>query len=614
MGNTLVSLPLCALTRSKLNIRKTHRSVDIAQLAASIASKGLLENLVVRPNGGDNFEVVAGARRLAALKLLVKKKKVAHDYPVSCLILESGEASDIVEVSLAENVMRAPVHPADQFEAFSKLQKEGLPVEDIAARFGLTPNVVRQRLKLASVSPKLIAEYRDDEMTLEDLMAFTITDDHALQEQVWKELVDSDPSPRTIRHFLTRSHVAGSDRRALFVGAKAYEAAGGIIIRDLFDEKDEGYFTDAALLDRLVHGQLENEAQTIRKEGWGWVEVKPDNGYLDLSGYGRIRMVEVRLSDEEESRLATLAERYDELVALLEDEENVELSRELDRVSAGLEALQDKRETWPDQERSRAGAIISLDYTGCPQIVRGLVKPEDRKQISKADDAEPDATNESVRDYSESLLVDLAAQRTAALQESLAGRPDVALTALLHALVLQLFLDGGTCLAITPRDVAVGAISPAPGESKAMSMLKKRHAKWQARLPERDGLWPWIEALARRDKLDLLAYCTAITLDATHRRDREGDDDSAEIAKALAFDMAEWWQPTKENFFERVTKADMVEVISEARSADVARSLDGLKKSEMAAKAEALVAGTRWLPAMFRVTREVHVEVTSSEL
>jgi ParB family chromosome partitioning protein len=251
MSNTLMTIPLCQLKRSKDNIRKTEPLVGIEELAASIQANGVLENLVVfpidRPDPAEPefYEVVAGARRLAALKLLLKRKKVVRDLRVPCLVLERSGAATPVEVSLAENIVRAPLHPADQFEAFLKLQKEGLPAEDIAARFGISATVVSQRLKLAAVSPRLMVEYRSGEMTLEQLMAFTITNDHKAQDEAWFENPYGDSSPQAIRRYLTKSHVEGGDRRARFIGAKAYEEAGGIVVRDLFQPEDEGYFTDS---------------------------------------------------------------------------------------------------------------------------------------------------------------------------------------------------------------------------------------------------------------------------------------------------------------------------------------------------------------------------------
>src|SRR5204862_7886959 len=128
--------------------------------AASIAANGLLENLVVHPNRhgrGDTYEVVAGGRRLAALKLLAKRNTIDREHRVPCLILENGTAS--TEASLAENFVRSPVHPADQFEAFAGLVHDGLSTDEIAARFGVTPVFVQQRLKLATVPPRLVAEY-----------------------------------------------------------------------------------------------------------------------------------------------------------------------------------------------------------------------------------------------------------------------------------------------------------------------------------------------------------------------------------------------------------------------------------------------------------------------
>jgi len=231
-------IPLSKLVPSLANVRKTGRDVGIEELAASIVAHGLLQNVAVRPvldgEGKETgkFEVVAGGRRLAALKLLAKRKAILKNYPVPCALVTvfSGE-----EVSLAENIFQAPMHPADQYEAFARLHVEqGQSAEDIAARFGVTPAVVKQRLRLGAVSPVLMNIYREGEMSLEQLMAFTITDDHALQERVWRELT-WNKSKEMIRRLLTEGHVDCTDRRVRFVGIEDYEAAGGHVVRDLFD-------------------------------------------------------------------------------------------------------------------------------------------------------------------------------------------------------------------------------------------------------------------------------------------------------------------------------------------------------------------------------------------
>jgi ParB family chromosome partitioning protein len=169
------------------------------------------------------------------------------------------------------------MHPADQFEAFKKLAEErGFGAEDIAARFGVTPHVVRQRLRLAAVSPKLMQVYRDGGLTLEQLMAFAIIEDHARQEAVYERLsYNRDAS--SIRRLLTETHVAATDRRAVFVGVEAYTEAGGTILRDLFTEDRGGYFEDVVLLDLLVTAKLGREADASREaEGWKWTEAHLD--------------------------------------------------------------------------------------------------------------------------------------------------------------------------------------------------------------------------------------------------------------------------------------------------------------------------------------------------
>ena len=196
---------------------------------------------------------------------------------------------DAAEISLAENEMRQAMHPADQFEAFKALIDSGHGIEDIAARFGVTPTVVRQRLKLAAVSPKLMAIYREAAMTLDQLMAFTVSDDHAAQEAAWFEAPDWQRSAHAIRQTLTAAHVKANDRRARFVTVAAYAEAGGAVIADLFRTESDGYLTDPALLDRLANEKLEREADAMRQEGWKWVEIMPDPAALDLDGFGEAK-------------------------------------------------------------------------------------------------------------------------------------------------------------------------------------------------------------------------------------------------------------------------------------------------------------------------------------
>ena len=119
-----------------------------------------------------NSPSVAGGRRLQALQSLVESGRIEADYAVPCQVV--ADDADATEISLAENAVREDMHPADEFEAFRDLIDKGMPAADIAARFGVTETVVMQRLKLARVSPAVLKAYRDEKLTLEQVMAFAV--------------------------------------------------------------------------------------------------------------------------------------------------------------------------------------------------------------------------------------------------------------------------------------------------------------------------------------------------------------------------------------------------------------------------------------------------------
>ena len=270
-------IPFNRLVLSQSNVRRIKAGVSIEELAQDIARRTVLQSLTVRPVLDDDgaetgmFEVPAGGRRYRALELLVKQKRLSRTAPVPCVVRTEGLAE---EDSLAENVQRAPLHPLDQFRAFRDLREKGISEQEIAAVFFVSVQVVKQRLKLASVSPKLLDIYAEDGMTLDQLMAFTVNPDHERQEQVWDVLQRShNKEPFYIRRLLTEGAARASDKRAQFVGIEAYEAASGDVMRDLFQQDDGGWLQNPMLLDRLVAEKLEREADSVRSEGWKWVEV-----------------------------------------------------------------------------------------------------------------------------------------------------------------------------------------------------------------------------------------------------------------------------------------------------------------------------------------------------
>jgi ParB family chromosome partitioning protein len=617
-------IPLSRLRPSSRNVRKSG-GTSIPELAASIVRVGLLQNLtVIASVDGEHFEVVAGKRRLAALKLLAKRRKLDRHHPVPCLRVPDASART---VSLTENVQREAMHPADQFEAFAALVAEGRPIEDIAADFGVMPLVVQRRLKLANVSPRLLADYRADEVSLDQLMALAITDDHAAQETAWYESPQWQRSPQALRDHLTHEEIeAGRDALARFVGAEAYEAAGGGLRRDLFSDAQQGvYLTDPGLLDTLARHKLAAVAETVQAEGWGWVEVAPRATASDLHALQRARRTRRDPNRTEGKRIAKLEAKQAELQDRLDDEE-AELSddgvqalqEELDRLGNELDAIEQGLMLYASGVVEMAGAVVAVDHQGGVVVHRGLLREEQAKVLRAQERQEAGArTGVDVGEggpgaegdepakagISEKLAKRLSAHRTAALQAEVARHPQVALVAVVHRLALRAIFDahgsGGSPLNISasPQD-GLAQHAPDMAEAPAAVGLRKVREAWAARLPEDpEALFAELLALPQQELLSLLAVCVASTVGAVVSC--EDEVPAVALARAVNLDMHDWWTPTAEGYFAQVSKAKALEAV-QAFAPDQVHRLAKLKKAQIASEAERLAAGTGWLPVMFR--------------
>ncbi len=601
MGDSLSMIPLSALKPSKRNIRKTNRTSDIKSLAASIESHGLLQNLTVRQVAGDDqetFEVIAGGRRLAAMKLLARRKRIDKELPIPCLVLGDDDATDS-ELSLAENFFRVPVHPADQFDAFSKLQAEGLSADDIAARFGVGTLFVLQRLKLAAVSPRLMKAYRKDDMTLDQLTAFAISDDRNAQERVWADDPRKERPAHAIRRELTRSLVDADDRRARFVGKEAYETAGGVILRDLFDTEHGGYFADVGLLDDLASKKLAKAASTIQSEGWQWVESRPEMDYGYLAEFGRHQPEIEELSDDENQRLSKLSSQYDELVSKLREDAVEEAMEKLSALEAEINTLSEPREKWSDDIKKDCGAFVAIDYEGDLVVVRGLLsrnqtvaeKSIEKKPKRSGNGGIPDALRET-----------LSAHRTMAVRVELGRKPEIAFAALVYTLVLRTFYDPAheACVDIAPASTSFGQQDADLGESLAAKAFADDRALFFKLLPDVEDLWEWLNRRSHEDNMALLAHCTAGSVNGLWRRSDARESDRLRqadtLAAALELDMGAWWQPTRVSYFNQVTKDGILSAVTEGISKQAAENIATLKKGQMAQRAEELLKETGWLP------------------
>ncbi|KAF0113508.1 MAG: chromosome partitioning protein ParB family [Rhodobacteraceae bacterium] len=661
-------IPFNKLVLSQSNVRRIKAGVSVEELAEDIARRGLLQSLNVRAVlGADGvetgtFEIPAGGRRFQALSLLVKQKRLAKTAPIPCIVRDAASEILAEDDSLAENMQRVALHPLDQFRAFQALREKGQGEESIAAAFFVTPQIVKQRLKLASVAPALLEVYAEDGMTLEQLMAFTVNPDHARQEQVWEAVKNSwNKEPYAIRRMLTETSVRASDRRAIFVGVDAYEAAGGVVLRDLFQGDDGGWLEDPALLDRLVAKKLQAEAEALASEGWKWIEVATDLPYGYSHGLRRLAGDPAPMTDEESAAHAVLLAEYRALEEEYsgQDEYPEEIDARLGQLEMAMEALEQRPLIYDPAEVSRAGVFVTLDRDGTLAIYRGYVRPEDEPReetaVQDGDGADaigqggdvgvsswkPSATSAggtvitsgaqpigadpsdeeddgALKPLPERLVVELTAHRTLALREAIGRSPDVALTLLLLKLVTDTFRTSsasGSCLEASVRHVYMSAQAPDLKDSVVAKLVDERHAAWEADLPLGDdaALWDYLEVLDQGSRLALLAHCLSFGINALHEKvNPYGAGISASglsrrmahadlVARAVDLDMVEaGWEPTVDGYLNRVPKARILDAVREAKGEGTAQLLDHLKKGEMATEAERLLNGSGWLPEVLR--------------
>lgn len=642
-SKNLILVPLSRLVSRPTgrNVRKTPR-MSIPELAASIQRVGLLQNLIVTATAdGERYEVVAGGRRLAALKLLAKKRRISKEWEVPCLLVADGTART---ASLTENVQREAMHPADQFEAFAALVAEGRPIEDIAADFSVTPLVVQRRLKLANVSPRLLADYRAEAVSLDQLMALAITDDHTAQEAAFYDAPTWQRSPHNLRDRLTEREI-DAHRHPLvrFVGLDAYEAAGGGTRRDLFAEADSGvYLTDAALLERLAQDKLASLAAEVKAEGWAWVDATPGTTHADLQAFQRAprkrrspNKHEAQRIEKLQTKMQALAEAVDAALDADDEEKADALQEEGEHLGEQLQALEDGLQDYGEAVKAAAGAILTIDRNGEAVIHRGLLREAEAKALRTLErlrqgfgsegEAGNDDTGEETDDaskpaaMSDRLAQRLSAHRTAALQIEVARHPQVALAALVHGMV-QTVLQGSHYghdlplgVKLTQHDRLEGMAPDWPESPAAVALRELQQVAGEA-LPEDSAeLFAALLAKPQDELVRLMAVCVASTVDVVTPRASQHQP-GAELAQAVALDMAAWWQPTADGYFQHVPKAAILDAVGEFAPEHVTR-LAKLKKGDIASEAERLADGTGWMPAIFaaEVTQQATQDVKADE-
>ncbi|MBT9444118.1 MAG: hypothetical protein IV086_00305, partial [Hyphomonadaceae bacterium] len=562
-----------------------------------------------------------GARRLAALKLLAKAGTIARDHGVPCLVIDDDAAS---EISLAENVQRAAMDVMDEVDAFAALVAEGMSIDDVARRFGATLRHVEQRLALARLSPKIKVAYRKGEVSLDAARAFCISDDPVQQETVFRQLAKPIVHAAGVRAHLTQGRVPANDRLAALVGVDAYEAAGGRVVRDLF-EPDLVYLDDGDLLRRLAYEKAEGWRATLLAEGWGWIDINLGHARFEGIASERLHPSTRPLDAAERERLSQVEAEMAALEALLADAHDDDPRFvDLDRLDGDRDAIRDAARDWDPALMRHAGVVISLDHDGRPSFAKGVIKRADLKTIAKlraragvdpvagAGGASTDKTTDKAPDpatsppatggprLSRGLVEQLTGARTTALRAALAQHPHAALALLVHALGAR---SAGA--APTPGVDVVNRPHPANDAAPFDAARTALRDRWI------DDPLTRLEALMQASVHDLLvalAVLVAETIDLRHAgTDADGPDRqnfADALAGALDLDMTAWWSPDLD-FWMRCPKAFILGALADAPTIAApapedrmarAAAFGRMTRAELAAAATQMLAGAGWLP------------------
>ncbi len=641
-------IPLSRLALAPENVRKTPPDPRAdAELKASIAALGLLENLVVRADqpgedGTDRYAVVAGGRRLKAMQALVEDEAFDADRPVPCQV-RSGDAEP-GEISLAENVIRVPMHPADQVVAFTKLADAGQSVSAIAARFGASERIVEQRLRLGNAAPELLDAYRADEIDLEVLKAFAVTTDRERQMAVWEQVAAQGyrPSAWQVKRLLTEERVPGATAVARFVGVEAYEAAGGAVLRDLFARDDESgvWFEDPVLLAKLATGKLQAAADELATR-WKWAVAMIEVEWSDTARYGRIEPQSGAPTDEEQAEIAKLEARQAELAELDDDEWTEETVAEAEAIETRLEEIEgavEARAVFRREDFAMAGCIVTVGHDGSLQVIQGLVKPEDMPKAAESGEAgtraanghdahttthgvrtagpddrtagpsvsrpmapPPDREAEARKEAGVGigLADDLRSIRTALVKAKLAGDFEAAFDLALFQMGRAVFAPGYHDHAL---DIAVKETPDRPNTrmndadfadcSPGEAMLEDRsHLSMDWLTIEDDGeSFAALRALSRAEKEALFAACVARTVKGQLAFEPQARPELEATVARLDIDFARHVRPTAGMLWSRIAKARVLDIARTVFGLNWASARSKYKKPALAEAMEAAFA------------------------
>ncbi|HGM5003709.1 TPA: ParB/RepB/Spo0J family partition protein [Serratia marcescens] len=612
------NLMLKEITFTAQNARITPRTQqEIEEMATSIEATGLLQNLVVHRMADGRYGAAAGETRRLGMDLLMVQGRSAAGVPVTpefivpVLVVDEQDA---YAISVAENVRRTNLQPADQLENIRLLATKGTPPEQIGAILGFSTLHVKKCLKVTTVAPALLELLKTNQINFDQLAALGATDDHQRQLQAWEKgsYYENLRKPKALREAVLNDEVSAADSHIVeFVGLEAYQAAGGETREDLFAESV--ILTNPLMLETLAIAKLQAAADEVAKnEGWAW-------------SLGRSKQVESWGDDEKSfdvlyANAKLTAEQDIEVNALVSEKKNLEILLDgadaddewehvhrIEQIKALIAEINDIAEInkWSQEVRAKAGVVAYLK-NGKLCFQRGLMKMEDVRQAAKVEREKVKIETPPLeRGFSQALVASLSAERTLAVSAALSQNPNIAIALHTFTLANRIFHKGYNYVLHTTvdsqRSTCLSQSEEADSENGiANQKLNEMHESWLSRFPQDwSDDFTWLLEWPQADVLALLAYCISHAVDGkeAHMRDNRIASRLDRIEQALNFQISDWWKPTAANFFSRIGKEQIVDALNSAGESGKAKDAEGMKRKDAAEFAAAVLSETGWLPS-----------------
>lgn len=648
---TIQSVKLAKLVLSPINVRQAGEDF-IEQLAADIAARGLIQNLIVTPakKPRGTFAVIAGSRRFRALELLAQRGEVdAAVYDVPVLVL-SGTDAALSETSLAENFQKLAMNPADECRAFQHFLGTGGDIDGVAKRFGITRRFVEGRLRLADLAEPIFTALAERRISLDLAKAYASTSSQERQLMVWQAYGNQAyQSADSIRRIIANETMKSSEPIARYIGEDAYVAAGGKVESDLFSD-DGDRWIDPGIAQTLAAAKLEAEAQRLGEEqGLAWVRpVAGTSTWEAARDLHRVHLPTLPLTLAEAERLDVIADRLEEIEEGMQGIEGDEdeatyaaLEEEHETLSDERQALHERPQILPDELKQKVGTFLLLNrdgttaldttyYSETPIRVTAVEADTDEGDDagSDGDDGErrpaatfhieegpasparggasapvaAEAAAPGGKALSQVLYDQLAVQRRDVLAASILANPALALDYMLFAMIdgrVNMGSHSGTTIrAGNPQDPMLAKNVPA---TRARDYLAEAYDGLDASWAEgRDGSSSGAATIARFEafralgdeaKTAWLAWIVAASFEAKDGYTSRQNALQNRLATILEIDVATWWRPTAENFFDRVPKGSLLSLLDEVGGPALSGRHASQKKGEIAASCEKLFAG-----------------------